>query len=333
MHPPAQRFYGCDRLGGAIPETVSLTIQPELSLTVNALGLPLAVHTHSVVVANAVRTGWSAGTAESDQPGWTLEIVVVPGDPATERPAFEFLPSRLELRAGDTNFGWADLESRRAHLTVSAGTAAAIETFRWFYLDALVCTMLAQCEVTPLHAACVSREGHGVLLCGPSGVGKSTLSLASAAAGWDLVAEDATYAVNRGPAGLVRGRPGAVRLRPDALRFFPAIAGDRAGVHPNGKATVQVEVERLGIRTADATHIRAVVMLRRTTGEAGIRQADPHEAAAGLLDAIPNFGSEARAVHERTIGKLVEGGAWELRYDAPADGVDLLARLLEQSDA
>jgi len=216
---------------------------------------------------------------------------------------------------------------------VSAGTASAVETFRWFYLDALVCTMLAQRDVTPLHAACVARGGRGVLLCGASGAGKSTLSLASAAAGWDLVAEDATYAINRGTVGLVRGRPGAVRLRPDALRFFPTIAGSSAGVHPNGKATVEVEVDQLGIRTAEATHIRAVVMLRRTTGEAEIRQADPREAAAGLLDAIPWFGSEVRAQHERTIGTLVERGAWELRYDAPADGVDLLARLLEQSDA
>jgi hypothetical protein len=44
--------------------------------------------------------------------------------------------------------------------------------------------------IQPLHAGLVAREGRGVLLGGPSGVGKSTSALACAAAGFDYLADD-----------------------------------------------------------------------------------------------------------------------------------------------
>jgi hypothetical protein len=44
--------------------------------------------------------------------------------------------------------------------------------------------------VQPLHAGLVARSGRGVLLGGPSGVGKSTSALACAAAGFDYLADD-----------------------------------------------------------------------------------------------------------------------------------------------
>lgn len=41
-----------------------------------------------------------------------------------------------------------------------------------------------------LHASCVSWRGHGVLICGAPGAGKSTLALGLMEAGFDLVADD-----------------------------------------------------------------------------------------------------------------------------------------------
>ena len=41
-----------------------------------------------------------------------------------------------------------------------------------------------------LHASCAAREGHGVLLLGPSGSGKSDLLLRLLDRGFDLVADD-----------------------------------------------------------------------------------------------------------------------------------------------
>jgi HPr kinase/phosphorylase len=45
-------------------------------------------------------------------------------------------------------------------------------------------------RVRTLHASCVARDGAGVLLLGPAGVGKSDLALRLLARGFDLVADD-----------------------------------------------------------------------------------------------------------------------------------------------
>jgi HPr kinase/phosphorylase len=68
--------------------------------------------------------------------------------------------------------------------------------------------------VTPaeatLHASCIARQGRGLLILGPSGVGKSALALQLMALGADLVADDQTRIVRRGSA-LIASCPPAIR--------------------------------------------------------------------------------------------------------------------------
>jgi len=62
---------------------------------------------------------------------------------------------------------------------------------RYELLEFAVITLAVRAlGLVPLHAACVSLNGRGVLLVGKSGSGKSTLSLNAAASGLALVAED-----------------------------------------------------------------------------------------------------------------------------------------------
>lgn len=69
--------------------------------------------------------------------------------------------------------------------------------------------------LAPLHAACVGRNGRGVLLLGGSGAGKSTLALHGLLGGLDLLAEDAVFVR---PADLLAtGVPNYLHLRMDAL--------------------------------------------------------------------------------------------------------------------
>ncbi|BAK84201.1 phosphotransferase [Komagataeibacter medellinensis] len=46
------------------------------------------------------------------------------------------------------------------------------------------------CDLTQIHASCAARGEQGILLVGPSGVGKSDLLLRLVQAGFDLVADD-----------------------------------------------------------------------------------------------------------------------------------------------
>ena len=50
--------------------------------------------------------------------------------------------------------------------------------FRYNFLEKVVYLLLGASVVTDLHAACVSKNGKGVLLIGDSGAGKSTLAYA-----------------------------------------------------------------------------------------------------------------------------------------------------------
>ncbi len=81
-------------------------------------------------------------------------------------------------------------------------------------------------ENTTLHASCVALDGRGVLICGPSGSGKSALALELMARGASLVADDRTevrrvgkYLLARAPAaicGLIEAR-GVGILRADVV--------------------------------------------------------------------------------------------------------------------
>jgi len=293
------------------------------------LGFPLVLRTNSAEAEAAVCESWGSGRPRSASPELELRIQVKAGAAAEGTPEFRTEAARFTVACGG-DAGTADLARGRASLAVSRATVADSARFRWFFADALVCTMLVQRALTPLHAACVARNGIGVLLCGPSGSGKSTLALACALRGWDLVAEDASYAVNEDQSGEVRGRTGSVRLRPQAAAYFPALAGRRATRHPNGKPTIEIVPSEIGqVRTAHAARIAAVMRLRRGAAEPGCRRADPAALTGELLAAIPHFSAAVRERHERTIAALAARGAWDLCYGAPDEGVALLDRFLE----
>ena len=77
----------------------------------------------------------------------------------------------LDLRTG-ANFVWLTSSALRSSLYL-----------RTNFLEKVVYLLLGATVVTDIHAGCVSKDGKAVLLCGDSGVGKSTLSYACARAG------------------------------------------------------------------------------------------------------------------------------------------------------
>jgi hypothetical protein len=77
--------------------------------------------------------------------------------------------------------------------------------------------------VAPLHCACLTRNGNGLLVAGLSGAGKSTLTAALAKRGFGVVSDDWTY-ISRKHGGLVAdGLSAPIKLLPDSARFFPEL--------------------------------------------------------------------------------------------------------------
>src|SRR5262249_3345849 len=123
-------------------------------------------------------------------------------------------------------------------------------------------------RLVPLHAGCVGRGQRGILLVGPTGAGKSTLTLECLRHRLDFLAEDSVLIEPRSL--LATGLSTFLHLRADALRFLPpSIAGAvrRSPVirRRSGVQKFEVDLRRLESRLARAPlKVCATVLLAPT---------------------------------------------------------------------
>ena len=186
--------------------------------------------------------------------------------------------------------------------------------------------MLTQRYVVSLHAACVARDGAGILLCGKSGCSKSTLSFACARAGFTYVSDDCTWLLLDSEDRQAIGKPHQFRFRHDVARHFPELEGYAASAHPNGKLSIEVPASLFpAVRTQRRCSIHSLVFLdRESDGPARVERIRPEDAVTALLADLPSYGAEVNAMHEKTIHHLATLPAWHLRYRALDDALRLL---------
>jgi len=142
--------------------------------------------------------------------------------------------------------------------------------FRYNFLEKMVYLLLGSSVVTDLHAACVGRNGRGMLLCGDSGAGKSTLAYGCARDGWTYTSDDTSYLINNSDQPRVIGHAHRVRFRPDAKRLFPELAHHEVSPRLEGKPSIEVPVSELPIvNTAGETDVDTIVYLKRYPSAAG----------------------------------------------------------------
>jgi hypothetical protein len=227
------------------------------------------------------------------------------------------------------NFAHIDLERQFGFFHVSEATAADHAWLRWFFIESAAYVLLTQRHIVPIHAACIAREGAGILLSGASGAGKSTLSYACARAGWTFVSDDATWLLPDQPERVAIGRPRQARFRLDAPRLFPELEGYIARARPTGKVSIEVPLTELpGIRTADRVPIEGIVFLDRGSGAAAIHSMSGSEAVDRVLEDLPGYSDGVDAMHERTVRKLTGVRAWRMRYETLEDAIGMLGSLV-----
>ncbi|MBS0365019.1 MAG: serine kinase [Proteobacteria bacterium] len=189
----------------------------------------------------------------------------------------------------------------------------------------------------PLHAACLGRNGAGVLLVGASGSGKSTLVLQGLLGGLDFLAEDSVLVSPQDL--LATGIPTFLHLCRDSLGFVTT-AQRRALLRAatvirrrSGVEKLEIDVRCLKGRTAATPlPIRAVVFLSRRSAR-GARLLQPlpasvmlHRLAASQRYAAmqPGWGTFCR--------QLSRLPAYELRRGShPQEAVETLRNLLSDN--
>jgi hypothetical protein len=223
-----------------------------------------------------------------------------------------------------------DSEAWFACFFLSENTAADQACLRWYYVESMAYLLLAQRYVAPVHAACVAKNGAGILLCGESGSGKSTLSFACGRAGWTFISDDCTWLRTDSEDRMALGKPHQARFRDNAPSVFPELSGYAASARPSGKLSLEVPLSDFPqIRTALRCPIGALVFLDRRIGaQPRAARLLPGEGADQLLQDMPTYGSEVDAMHERAIRRLEDLPAWRLHYESLDDALRLLSEVM-----
>jgi len=252
------------------------------------LGFPLRVSTNSTAVIEAARMEWDAWTQTFDEPPIVLNFEV--SGETCELPSvstFHAHDHQFALVADSRNAAAGDNKTRRAVAWLTASAVDDAAYFRHHFLEAMALEMIVSLYMTPFHAACVARNGRGVLLCGDSGAGKSSLSYACARRGWTYLSDDASYLLRRRAGDrLVFGHSHRLRLRPDAPRLFSELASVQPRLRGNGEMSLELRTATLpGIATARSTAVDRIVVLRRAAGQTRLTAVE-QTAARALCEPI-----------------------------------------------
>ena len=162
-----------------------------------------------------------------------------------------------------------------------------------------------------LHAGLVARDGAGVLIAGPAGAGKSTLSLACLDAGMDFLSDDKIGLEATGPGAFVGHRLyRSILASVDVLEHFPHLAPNarRRETDELGKAILMAS-DLFPERLAASSRIAAVVLPRldRSASAPRLRPARRAEAMIRMLpNCLPLYPSWDREDFAR-LGELLEG--------------------------
>jgi hypothetical protein len=253
-------------------------------------GFSLEVLTNSRAVLAAAEESWGMMREHFHEPPARLCIGVLEGSSKDCPPAPVTRARRnlMTLTADADNFGVCDLRDGFAYCWLSRAASENTAYLRYHFLESTGPTLLEYLYTTPLHAACLEFSGRGVLLCGDSGAGKSSLAFACARHGWTFLSDDASAVVSKRKSRSVIGNPHRMRFRESAVQLFPELKDRPVTTRATGAQAIELTTDTLtGIKTARETEIDYIVFLNR------------HTAGPPWLSQFPK--AEARDVFEHVI--------------------------------
>jgi hypothetical protein len=284
------------------------------------LGFPLEIATNSPTILAAAQQSWGLTSQRFAAPPLKLYLgVASDADASTLLPPAPVCRARGHLMssiADPYNFVQSDLNEGFSFGWITPVTVEASLYLRYFFLEAAALGMLCASRVAPIHAACVSVDGHGMLLCGDSGAGKSSLAFAGARAGWTYTCDDASYLPLDGEDRMVVGNCHQIRFRDSGPLLFPELQGRPITPRAAGKPSIEVPTAEMpGLLTAESAIVKSIIFLNRR--EVRVPELVPYsrETASSWLSDCLFANSAVRAAQRLAIDQLTEVPIFELRYN------------------
>ncbi|MCW5977801.1 MAG: hypothetical protein KIT09_06970 [Bryobacteraceae bacterium] len=309
--------------------------QFELPLTAvyYPFGFPLRVRTNSLEILAAVEEAWGAFTSEF--PADPAEFAIGVTGNGCEMPPWPSHRARghlLTLIGDARNFLVCDLAASYAFCWLTPPVARDLAYLRKYYTDPIGYTLVMHRHLAPVHAACVARNGRGLLLCGQSGAGKSSLSFACARRGWTFIADDFSHLVRERNDRRVLGNSFELRFRASATTLFPELEGRTGVLDRDGEATIEVRTKELGhLQCATSATVEHIVFLNRRPGARPRFNPISKDTAFHELQPAIFFGEDGvRARQKEELRRLLSADMREFTYDGLDAAVDALEELLAE---
>lgn len=294
------------------------------------LGFPVDLATNSETVMAAARQSWGNFSQAYREAPVSLCLSVTAHEEERLPPAPKFRThGHLMSIVGDArNQVICDFSRQCAFGWVTRRMAEQTDFLRFHFLEGPAMTMLVAAYLAPIHGALVSRRGVGVILCGESLAGKSTLAYACARSGWVFISDDGTFLIRNRPDLYAVGNSSHARFREHAKLLFPELDDCPSTAKLNGAPGMEVPTSVLPVSTASGCSVHHLVFLRRF--HQGPAKLEPFDAARALtwLEQQVLYGpEELRASLRRAYRRLLYAGIWELHYSRLSDAVNLLDQL------
>ncbi|HEY7336893.1 MAG TPA: hypothetical protein VH639_18515 [Bryobacteraceae bacterium] len=267
------------------------------------LGYPVEIVSGDEAALEAASDLWRSWPALFDAAPVKIQIEVHGGAAPCRAPRFSAPAGSLRFSSDEMNFAEFDPGARCGKLSIAAD-ALGSGIFRHHFLEALGLSALDAVFFTPLHAACVSRDNAGILLCGDSGSGKSSLAYACARGGWTLVSDDAVH-LAPGPDRIGVGGSNVIRLR-------------EPGALPTSEQTIEIDAAAQGLRVARSAPADQCIFLKRRPGPAAWREFPAREATRYFLKYIEPRETSRAARH---LGEFLDSPPLLLEYEDVEDAV------------
>ena len=204
--------------------------------------------------------------------------------------------------------GACDAERRELAAWIEPALLADRDHFRYHVLEALVLLVVTWLDRMPVHASAVVRDGTALLLTGPSGRGKSTLTYAAAGAGLRVLADDMVF-VQRAPLR-VWGMPTFLHIPAESRAFFPELADVPVGLASSGKPKLALDLRERGVAAPFPTAERlGICVIERSNASApSWRRLDAASLGAVMGRPDPGFDRFADAYPRLTETLAARGG-------------------------